>query len=315
LLRLINDIVDFSKIQAGQCSVEEEDTDLLDLVQSTSELFREKKNQEGKEAIKLSVHVDEKLKKELVKTDERKLRQILSNLLENALKFTSEGYIDTGCQIKGETIKFYVEDTGIGISEKHHKLIFEKFRQVDSSSVREYGGTGLGLTISKTLVEMMGGSIWLESEYGKGTTFYFTIPYKKTDKTVIYQDDMNIDEIDLKGKTILVVEDDYTSYLYFENLLEPTEVNLFHAPSAEKGWEYYKNEKIDLILMDVRLEGASGLELTKKIRNEDKNIPIIAQTAYAMSDDRKKCLEAGCNDYLAKPIEIDDFFYKLKQFI
>ncbi len=314
LLRLINDIVDFSKIQAGQMNVEEEEVDIADLLHSTKELFEEKRNRDGKENIELKINIDSRLEKEFVKTDLRKLKQVLSNLVENALKFTSEGEIEIGCHVLNSDMKFYVKDTGMGISKENHQMIFEKFRQVDSSSVREFGGTGLGLTISKTLVEMLGGKIWLESELGTGTTFYFTIPYIKTQKTETSHE-MNIEDVDFKNKTILVVEDDYTSYLYFENLLELTGVTLLHAASAEKGWEYFNSENIDLILMDVRLEGASGLELTRKIRQKNKNIPIIAQTAYAMSDDRKKCLEAGCNDYLAKPIEIEDFFRKLFQFL
>ena len=124
-----------------------------------------------------------------------------------------------------------------------------------------------------------------------------------------------MDNMNLKDKNILIVEDDYTSFLYFENILEPTHAKVIHAATAEEGWEYYINEDIDLILMDVRLSGTSGLDLTRKIREHNNTIPIIAQTAYAMSDDRNKCLEAGCNDYLAKPIDMDTFFVKIKKFI
>ena len=313
LLRIINDIVDFSKIQAGQYEIEENDINADIFLNDLRDLFEDQKKKQGKNSIELRVSVDKDLKETKIMTDERKLNQILSNLLENALKFTSRGFIEMGCHREGEFVKFYVNDTGMGIDEVNHGVIFEKFRQVDASATRQFGGTGLGLTIAKTLVELLGGKIWVKSKVGEGSTFYLTIPYKEKSVSEKFHD-MELGDLNWKGKNILVVEDDYTSYLYFENLLEPTNANVFHAPSAEKGWEIYINHDIDLILMDVRLGGSSGLDLTRKIREHNNTIPVIAQTAYAMSDDRRKCLDAGCNEYMAKPIDMDAFFKKLKQF-
>jgi PAS domain S-box-containing protein len=314
LLRIINDIVDFSKIQAGQYEIEENEVVLGHLLENLKDIFETQIEQERKESLKLKLSVDNVLNSKQVFIDEGKLRQILSNLLENSVKFTAEGEITIGSYLQGGNIKFFVRDTGIGISEEYHDIIFEKFRQIDSSPTRKYGGTGLGLTITKKLVELLNGNIWVDSKPGKGSTFYFTIPFKENEVSEKTKD-MDISNIDWTNKEILIVEDDYTSYLYFESMLEPTNAQLFHAPSAEEGWEYYIKRDIDLILMDIRLGGASGLELTEKIREHNPTIPIIAQTAYAMSDDRKKCMDAGCNDYIAKPIDMDNLLVKLKNFL
>ncbi len=315
LLRIINDIVDFSKIQAGQYEIQQDEIELEKFMEECRILFEENKKNHGKENLDFIISIDQDLKNKKIIADRIKLKQVLSNLVENALKFTLKGTIELGCYIEGEYIRFFVSDTGIGIPEEYHEMIFEKFRQVDSSATREYGGTGLGLTISKELVRIFGGEMSLESEPGKGSTFYFTIPLKFSGKEKMKEEPIHNVNYDWKDKTILVVEDDYTSFLYFENLLEPTNVNLLHADTAEKGWEFYLNEEIDLILMDIRLGGTSGLELTQKIRNHNKTIPIIAQTAYAMSDDRKKCMDAGCNDYLAKPVEMENLFSKISRFL
>ncbi|MFO8234228.1 MAG: response regulator [Bacteroidales bacterium] len=314
LLGIINDIVDFSKIQAGQYDIQEDRVNLGEFLDECSVLFEENKKNHGKENLDFAISLDQNLKEKNIIVDKLKLKQIVSNLIENALKFTSKGIIEVGCYSEEDNIRFFVSDTGIGIAEQYHEMIFEKFRQVDSSATRNYGGTGLGLTVSNELVNILGGEMYLESRPGKGSTFYFSIPLKihndeKEDKEI-----MQTPQYNWENKTILVVEDDYTSYLYFENLLEPSNVNLLYAETAEKGWEYYLNESIDLILMDIRLGGTNGLELTQKIREHNKTIPIIAQTAYAMSDDRKKCMNVGCNDYLTKPIDMESLFSKLSRF-
>lgn len=315
LLRIINDIVDFSKIQAGQYEIQHDEIELDKFIEECRILFEENKKNHGKENLDFINSIDQNLENKKIIADRIKLKQVLSNLVENALKFTLKGTIELGCYIEGENIRFFVSDTGIGIPQQYHEMIFEKFRQVDSSATREYGGTGLGLTISKELVKILGGDISLDSEPGKGSTFYFTIPLNFSRNEEMSEETLHTDTYDWKDKTILIVEDDYTSFLYFENLLEPTNARLLHADTAEKGWEIYINENIDLILMDIRLGGTSGLELTQKIRTHNKTIPIIAQTAYAMSDDRKKCMNAGCNDYLAKPIEMENLFLKISKFL
>jgi PAS domain S-box-containing protein len=315
LLRVINDIVDYSKIQAGQYELEENEIHLNALMEELKELFDEEKKTMNKDKIDITLSIPEQQEDKIIIADHGKIKQIFSNLLDNALKFTLKGEIEIGFFIENSYVNFFVSDTGIGISEKDQHIIFERFRQVDSSTSRNYGGTGLGLTICKTLVELMDGDITLESEEEKGTTFYFKIPFVEKQLSYPQQKVQTKDSFKWPQKTILVVEDDYTSYLYFENLLEPTSVNILHAESASKAWELFYNEKVDLILMDIRLEGENGLDLTQRIRKIDQTTPIIAQTAYALSDDRKKCMDAGCDDYITKPIESDALFEKIDQFL
>jgi len=314
LLRVINDIVDYSKIQAGQYEIENSEIHLNVLIEELKNLFDQEKITMNKQKIDITTSIPENQEETVIISDHGKIKQIFSNLIENALKFTIKGKIEIGFFIQDNDVNFFVSDTGIGISNENQQIIFEKFRQVDSSSSRNYGGTGLGLTICKTLVELMDGQIWLNSDEQNGSTFYFKIPFKEQEK---YKEttELNSDQqTSWQDKTILIVEDDYTSYLYFESLLEPTSVNLLHAENADNAWKYFYNKDIDLILMDIRLKGENGLDLTQRIRKINQNIPIIAQTAYALSDDRRKCLDAGCNDYITKPIEVETLFEKLNRF-
>lgn len=314
LLRIINDIVDYSKIQAGNIELDQNNVHLNVLLEELKEMFDQEKQAFEKDDINIVLSIPDNQEGEVILADYGRLRQIFSNLLENALKFTHRGTIEMGFFIENDFVQFFVSDTGIGISEENLPLIFEKFRQIDSSSSRKYGGTGLGLTICKTLLEIMNGAIWVESEMGKGSTFNFKIPYiEKKEEKVEYKKPR--ETYNWQNRTVLIVEDDYTSFLYFENLLQPTSVKILHAETTEQGWEIYNSEQIDLILMDIRLGNASGLNLTRKIRDKDPYIPIIAQTAYAMADDRQKCMEAGCNDYITKPIQMEELFRVMDRFM
>jgi len=315
LLRVINDIVDFSKIQAGQYEIEQNTIHLNALMEETKELFDEEKKTMNKEKIDIVLSFPEIQKDKVIIADYGKIKQIFSNLIINALKFTLKGKIEIGFFIENNYVNFFVSDTGIGIAKEDQSIIFERFRQVDSSASRNFGGTGLGLTICKTLVELMDGDIKLDSEENKGSTFYFKIPFVEKEMDTERKANASKKQLNWKNKTLLIVEDDHTSFLYFKNLLEPTSINILHAASANQAWELFYNEEINLILMDIRLEGENGLDLTQRIREINKSIPIIAQTAYALSDDRNKCLEAGCDDYLTKPIEAEALFEKISRFI
>ncbi len=315
LLRVINDIVDYSKIQAGQYELEENEIHLNALIEELKKLFDEEKKTMHKDKIDIVLSIPEQQEDKVIISDHGKIKQIFSNLIDNALKFTLKGKIEIGFFIENDYVNFFVSDTGVGISEKDQAVIFERFRQVDSSSSRNYGGTGLGLTICKTLVELLDGEITLNSEEERGTTFYFKIPLVEKQFPHSHEESKTRKSFTWPDKTVLIVEDDYTSYLYFENLLETTSVNIMHAESASKAWELFYNENIDLILMDIRLEGENGLDLTQRIRKIDQTTPIIAQTAYALSDDRKKCMDAGCDDYITKPIESEALYEKIDHFL
>ncbi|MGM0497835.1 MAG: PAS domain S-box protein, partial [Bacteroidota bacterium] len=281
LLRVINDIVDFSKIQAGQYEIEQNTIHLNALMEELKELFDEEKKTMNKEKIDIILSIPETQEDKVIIADYGKIKQIFNNLIINALKFTLKGKIEIGFFIENDFINFFVSDTGIGIAKEDQSLIFERFRQVESSSSRTFGGTGLGLTICKTLVELMDGEITLDSEENKGSTFYFKIPFVEEKKDNNKEKPEAKGKLNWKNKTVLIVEDDHTSYLYFKNLLEPTSINILHAENAKKAWELFYNEDIDLILMDIRLEGENGLDLTQRMRKINKTIPIIAQTAYA----------------------------------
>jgi PAS domain S-box-containing protein len=316
LLHIITDIIDISKIEADQVSVFDKNF-LLNRV--TNDLYLNYKNQI--EVLKKPIKIEyiEGLKDEdsAIFADKVRIEQILSNLLSNALKFTEEGHIEFGYRIdRRSDILFYVRDTGIGMNKEEQKVIFDRFRQVGTSYNKLYGGTGLGLSISKGLTEKMGGTIWVESEEGIGSCFYFTIPYKpglhlERPEEIDYLVDYN-----WKGKTILVAEDEEVNYNLMATVLGPTRAMIIRAKTGIEAIERVEADKqIDLVLMDIKMPDMNGFEATKRIKNIRGNLPIIAQTAYAMSTDEESCLKAGCDDYISKPLRIDMLLGKIDDFL
>jgi CheY-like chemotaxis protein len=275
--------------------------------------------------VKGKTHVQLKLNKSLdsqnsyIWSDSSRFRQIMDNLLTNAIKFTHEGIIEFGYELKSDDqLLFYVKDTGIGIPYDQQEHIFERFRQADDRANRAYEGTGLGLTISKNLVELLGGEMWMTSEEGEGSIFYFTLPYdrKPARKEQKKKEDYVTNEG--QGKTLLIIEDDPTSLEYMKELLEPNGFKLITCETGNEGYDAFTNNPdIDLILMDIKLPDTTGLEVTRKIRGSstNKKVPIIAQTAYAMSEDAQKSLDAGCDDYISKPIDKKQLLTKINQLI
>lgn len=318
LLHLINDIIDISKIEAGKINITEKECSLSGLFFELFFFFQAENSRNGKN-IELKMVKETEDDKCKVITDITRLRQILTNLIGNALKFTSRGRVVFGYNVKdSDNILFFVKDTGIGIPQEKLTLIFDRFRQADNSTTRKYGGTGLGLAISKGLVELLGGDIWVESTEGKGSEFYFTIPYKRnkpelTRETVKEKAESRII---VKNKTLLVVEDDETSYRYIEEILRKTSLKLIHVTSGKKAVSVCKNtQEIDLVLMDIMVPDLNGLEATKKIKQFRRELPIIAQTANAMDDDQRKCLSAGCDDYISKPLNKKLLIEKINKFL
>jgi CheY-like chemotaxis protein len=236
-----------------------------------------------------------------------RLKQALSKLLDNAIKFTDSGHILLGCNLQEDRILFFVEDTGIGLSEDKKEIIFELFRKVEDNKLRLYRGTGLGLSLSQNLVKLMGGEIKVESEINKGSRFYFSLPLKKTGSAIepvaVIANHDHPKPI-WSGRNILVVEDDTSNFMLMYEILKSCGANILHA---ENGLEALKmlssDKKPDIIIMDIKLPGIDGYETTRLIREKNKEIPIIANTAYAMEADREKSIEAGCNDYISKPTD------------
>lgn len=300
LIEIVNNILDISKIQTGQVRIEKNIVVINSIFSDVQTFF----SHLAKEKNLIMNYTNQNDNNRTLFTDETKLNQILTNLINNAVKFTKTGSIDFGYEIKGNDIEFFVRDTGIGISPEMHCQIFDRFTQAENTISRGYEGAGIGLAICRGLVELLGGKIWVVSELGRGTTFYFTLPYNPATQNYIeepiYPD---IIEKKLKGK-ILIAEDDWISSQYLRRILVNSGVVVIHAENGKQAVEIAENTPdIDLILMDIRMPLMDGIEATKLIKKFRPDIPIIAQTAYAFTEERIKILEIGCNEYITKPIE------------
>lgn len=329
LLTILNDILDISKIEAGKLEFEEIEFNIYDIFKETNKIM-ESRVRENNNSIQIDIHPSVP---ENVVGDPTRFRQVIINLVGNANKFTSNGKINIMCVVENETnssskLTISVSDTGIGIPKDKQQNLFQKFVQVDGSTTRKYGGTGLGLAISKYLVEEMGGSIGLESEEGKGTTFSFTVNFKKVginDDEVIgdpsYEKNYNFsDNLFIKleseqkchenskcGANILVVDDNITNQRVVFLIFQKLEIKCDIASDGKEAIEMLKKNNYKLVFMDGQMPIMDGYEATKSIRSGmagEKNIKIhiIAMTANAMSDDYKKCILAGMDDYISKPI-------------
>jgi len=318
LLTIINDILDISKIEANQLNILEIETDLHGLLADLQSFYNEQIIEQKKSKVRIELKFGISENECTIYTDAVRLRQVVSNLLGNAVKFTHEGVIQMSVELKEPNILIAVKDTGIGIPPEMAEVVFERFRQVDSSSTRKYGGTGLGLPICKGIINLLGGDIWMESQVGKGSIFYFTIPYKP-----VINLPKRTNELATKrslyhwaDKSILVAEDDVASFIYLSEILAETNVKIIHAKDGSEAINIMsQSPQIDIILMDMQMPKINGYEATRRIKAIRNDIPIIAQTANAMVDDREKCLSAGCIDYMPKPIRPDILFRLLNKYM
>ncbi len=304
LLATINDILEISQIEAGAVNVHKREVNFADIIQFHCDFFGKEIESKGLQLV-LSQQVTGP--SAVIWTDKYKVDSILSNLIKNAIKFTEKGSIEIGSYIRNNSLIFYVKDTGRGIPSDRFEAIFDRFVQADLSLTRAHEGSGLGLSIVKAHIEALNGKIWLESEIGKGSTFYVSLPIRRTntDEESTIEMQRQIKKIP-EDTTLLIVEDDEISYRYFDVILSPY-VKLIHAKKGTEALEILKkNKNISLIFMDLKIPGEmDGFETTRRIRRSDKKIPIIAQTAFAMEKDNKKALQAGCNDFITKPIHKD----------
>ena len=305
LLGIITDIIEISKIETNQFKIVKNkinvNTILNNVFINLKITITSSKNVE----LKLTSLLPES--NCMITSDETKLQQIISNIVENALKFTDTGSVEFGCrEVNDELIEFFVKDTGIGIPADYQKIVFDRFRRVEMPQTESRGGTGLGLAICKSYIEIMGGKIWLESEEGKGTTFYFTIPtmhnkYEIIPPIVIEEKKTSHS---FKDKMILVVEDDDINFLYLQEILSKSSATFIRAKNGRDAINVISNTpSINLVLMDIKMPVMSGIEATIEIRKFNKDVPIIAQTAYAFEEEKLYALNIGCNDYISKPIK------------
>ncbi|MFA5417338.1 MAG: ATP-binding protein, partial [Bacteroidales bacterium] len=306
MLNIINDIISISKIESGLMEVNLSDSNINEQIEYIYTFF--KPEIEGK-GIQFKFKNQLPFGKAIISTDREKLFAILTNLVKNAIKYSEKGSIELGYDIKDDYLEFYVKDSGIGIDSNRQKAIFERFIQADISDKHAYQGAGLGLSISKAYVEMLGGKLWVESEKGTGSTFYFTIPHtiepKKPDGSANASNNGPIEpqEVpEVSGLKTLIVEDDETSDLLISIMLADISHEILHAKNGLEAIELCRNHPdVDLILMDIKMPVIDGYEATRQIRQFNNDVIVIAQSAYALSGDREKALEAGCNEHLSKP--------------
>jgi signal transduction histidine kinase/CheY-like chemotaxis protein len=305
LLNLIGDIIDIAKIESNQLKITKSSCNVHDLLDELKESMLKIKDLEGKEQLELRCNFN-RTKKLVLFTDAYRLRQILVNLVYNAIKFTSEGFIEYGYNIINEKeVLFYVKDTGIGIPEEMQEKIFERFHKLESSKIKLYGGAGLGLAISSQLLKLLGGKIWLESYSGMGSTFYFTLPLITVEEDESEKSGNRNEEIsiNLKEKKFLIVEDDQYNADLIAEYLNNTGATVIFSESGKKAVSAYAdNPDIDLIIMDIRLPEMSGIEAARLLHEINPEIPIIAQTAYALDEDRESLNSAGFCDIIIKPV-------------
>jgi PAS domain S-box-containing protein len=300
LLTIVDDILTAASIQTGNTPNEISFFNLHDLFEQLYEIFlpyaTEKK-------LKLNYQKTEKNKDFIIQTDKAKLTQIITNLLNNAIKYTHKGHINFKYELAGDMIRFSVTDTGIGIADKDKEIIFDRFRQASPEIHANYGGSGLGLSISKSFAEMLGGTIHVKSKLNHGSEFTLLLPNSlKKEMTHDLQKTKTI--CSNQPLKIIIAEDDEANFFLLELILANINIKILHAANGQQVIELYnKHPDTDLILMDLKMPLMDGIEAIKKIREKNTKIPIIAQTAYVTEDEKQKAFHAGCNDYITKPIK------------
>jgi signal transduction histidine kinase len=309
LISLINDILDIAKIESGHFKLTKKVIPLSDVLKDIFLVFQEDLRRKKKTGIELRL----KLPKNPVTsifTDETRFKQVFTNLLGNAVKFTLEGHIEFGYRVKKNELEFYVEDSGIGIPEDKFDEIFDRFQKLNNEKVQNSSGTGIGLSIVKKIVEMLDGRIWIKSEPDKGSKFFFTLPYSSVNDHVQVHPaitDNNSDSVNWSSKNILIVEDEYSTYVLLESLLSSTRARILWAKDGNEAIETCRNNKmVNAVLMDLKMPGMTGLDAFLELKKIDRNIPIVAQTAYAMADEKEYLKEIGFNGCVTKPINKND---------
>jgi PAS domain S-box-containing protein len=311
LLDIINDIVIISKIETDQIDIKIQKTNVKQLLENLHSFFNpgvEAKN------LRLSYLTDLSDELSIIETDSNVLTQVLSNLIKNAIVFTKFGSIDFGCFLKDDMLEFFVQDTGIGIESDIQQIIFERFRQVEIGITRNYEGAGLGLAISKAYIEKLGGRIWVESKPGKGSTFFFNIPYTQGKPVKIENSFEPITGGQFQDVKILIVEDDELCMMLLKEMLEKEMATLLFANNGREALEMVKTiPRIQIVLMDLKMPVMDGFEATKQIKRINPHLPVIAQSAYAFSDDSDKARIAGCDDFIEKPVKKELLYQSIKK--
>lgn len=312
LSSIINDIITVSSLETRQEHINPEPFHIVSLLK---DLVLQFENQAREKGLTLTLHNKLPEQKALIISDKAKIGQIFNNLLTNAIKFTPEGHIEIGCELRGNFLQFYVKDTGIGIEHSKHQIIFDRFTQADEKIRREYGGTGLGLSICKGFVELLGGRIWVESSPGKGSTFYFTIPYKPSPDSKFTEKENSAITVPDHQICVLVAEDEDSNFLYLDVLLKKFNCRVLHAENGQQAVELCQKHPVNLVLMDIKMPVMDGYTAAGIIKKNHPDLPVIAQTAITDRDGNAQHQNAVFDDYLTKPFTREKIQSILHRFV
>ncbi|MEA1876922.1 MAG: response regulator [Bacteroidota bacterium] len=316
LLFLIDEILDHSRIEAGEFSINKAPCSAGDILTELLESFNRIKSQFGKTDITITIHPP--AQDLIFETDPQRLRQVLINLLSNALKYTKIGQIEFGCEIKNDLIRFYVKDTGIGISAEEIEHVFSRFMRVESQDSLQSQGTGLGLSIAQKIIQMMGGEIGVESTLNKGSEFFFTLPYiplETLEKVSVVNVTETIENPDWSEFTLVIAEDEEMNYLFLQEALRATNVKVLWAKNGREAVDIALREDPDLILMDVKMPDMDGFEAIRLIKDKKPGINIIIQTAFAKHDEELKKGSNLYEDFITKPINRSTLLKTMSKFL
>jgi len=318
LLRLIDDIIDIAKIEANELKIKKEACSLGDLFSELEMTYNNFLKKKENQSLELIFQIPEEAHHDVIFTDPYRLKQILNNLFINALKYTERGHVEIGYTIVNDNkLRFFVSDTGLGIPQSRIKYIFRRFTQTEDTVSSDSPGSGLGLSICKDLAALLGGDINVKSVEGEGSIFFLTLPYDKIKIPMVRAavKPAAPSRYNFSNFTIMIAEDTPYNYEYLYSILQKTGANVVWAKDGIDVLKMYNSSKIDLILMDIQLPEINGYEATSQIRLTNQSLPIIAQTAYAMAEDKQKCLESGCNEVLVKPIRMDDVLATVAKYL
>lgn len=314
LMNLINDIIDISKIEAKQINLQKITCLINPILEELYVVFAETLKNKGCAALQLMLSKKIPSINLILKTDPYRVKQILSNLLDNAVKFTDKGFIEFGYELKGSMIEFFVKDSGIGIQEDKQELIFERFGKIETVG-KNKGGTGLGLAISRNLAIILGGSLTVKSFPGSGSTFYLRLPYAEEQQLPVNHTNIGYiekNEYNWENKKILVAEDEDLNFKVIQIALQKTKANIIRAENGKEAIEsIHSNQDIAIVLMDIQMPEMDGYEALTRIKQINYQLPVIAQTAFAMVEDKDNCLRLGFNDYISKPLKISELLMKI----
>jgi signal transduction histidine kinase/CheY-like chemotaxis protein len=315
LLNIIDDIIEIAKIDSGQIRMVKKTMNVNKVFYELFNFYNSNDIKKSNKKVDLRFYITLKDDEVNILSDETKFKQILTNLINNAIKFTDKGYIEFGYYKEIDRLIFYVKDTGIGIHSSKYGMIFERFTQANSNTEKLYGGTGLGLAISKAYVKLLEGSIYLDSEPQKGSTFYFSLPYEITETLTEKKSDIIDYELKGNNRIVLIVEDNEINIEYITELLSGMSLRFFAVRTSLEAIDFVKSQKPDLILMDIKLPDNDGNYTLKEIKKLYPDIPVIVQSAFAFENDKLKSFEAGCDDYIVKPIKKIELINKMKKYL